>query len=300
MAILESQLSTWSHQGSITNSSNTYDIIKNCIDSINWNADIEYEIYLQGSYKNSTNIYGNSDVDIVVEFTSIFSSDTSNLDDIGKTVHNSLNDAKYSLESFKDAIITKLETSYKGLVKVGPKSIKIKGSTSRLDVDVVVCNSYKKYINNNGSKFLSAKKGILFINSDTGERVINYPKIHYDNGVAKNTSERTNSNYKSTVRIFRNIKAYLVTNGLIKSSTAPSYFVECLMYNIKDECFQESSYQSRVFRVLKQLTDDFNDDSITEYLCQNHQSKLFGPSKQQWNINDAKIFLAEIIKLWKN
>lgn len=299
MAILESQLSTWSHQGSITNSSSTYESIKNCIESINWNSDVNYEIYLQGSYKNSTNIYGNSDVDIVVEFTSIFSSDTSSLDDIGKAVHNSLEDGKYSLQSFKDEIVLQLETSYKDLVTVGAKSIKIKGNTSRLDADVVVCNSYKKYLANNGSKYLSAVKGITFLNSETGVSIVNYPKIHYNNGVDKNVTERTNSNYKSTVRIFRNIKAHLVDNGIISSSTAPSYFVECLIYNAKDSCFQESSYQSRVFRVLKQLTDDFNDNSINEYVCQNQQIKLFGTTKQQWNTNDAKLFLSAVIELWK-
>lgn len=300
MPILESQLSTWSHQGSITNSSSTYESIKNCIDSINWNADVNYEIYLQGSYKNSTNIYGNSDVDIVVEFTSIFSSDTTRLDEVGKAVHDSLDDAKYALQSFKDVIVKQLEDNYKGQVKVGAKSIKIKGNTSRLDTDVVVCNSYKSYLANNGFKYLSAVKGITFLNTETGVRIINYPKIHYDNGVEKNANVRTASNYKSTVRIFRNIKAYLVDNGLIDSSTAPSYFVECLIYNANDSCFKESSCQSRVYRVLKQLTDDLKNNSINEYVCQNQQIKLFGTTNQQWNVNDAKLFLAAILKLWKN
>lgn len=300
MALLESQLATWSHQGSITNSANTYESIKKCVDSINWNPDIKYEIYLQGSYKNSTNIYGNSDVDIVVEFTSIFSSDTSQLDSIGIQVHNSLKDAEYNLDSFKKAIVEKLQTTYSNSVQVGAKSIKIKGNSSRLDADVIVCNSYKKYRNNNGSRFLSGDGGILFYNNETFDKVINYPKIHYDNGVAKNSNERTNSNYKSTVRIFRNIKAYLVDNSLIKSDVAPSYFVECLIYNVKDEHFRASSYQSRVFNVLSQLTDDINNNLMIDYTCQNHQVKLFGTSEQQWNINNAKIFLAEIVKLWRN
>ena len=186
MAIAESQLSTWANQGSIKMSSITYESIRNCINSINWKSDITYEIYLQGSYKNSTNIYGNSDVDIVVEFTKIFSSNTSNLDEIGKAVHNALGPAKYTLEGFKNPIIEKLTKSFgEQHVEVGSKAIRIDGNGSRLDADVLVCIRYKKYLTNNGSKNLHYNKGIIFTNSYNGDSIINYPLIHYDNGVNK-------------------------------------------------------------------------------------------------------------------
>lgn len=97
MPIPENQLAIWAKQGAIQSSASTYESIRNCIQNSTLNDDVYYKIYLQGSYKNSTNIYGNSDVDIVVEFTSIFSSDTSRLDSIGKSVHNALLPAKYSL-----------------------------------------------------------------------------------------------------------------------------------------------------------------------------------------------------------
>jgi hypothetical protein len=300
MAILESQLSTWANQGSIKMSSSTYESVKNCIDSISWKSDITYEIYLQGSYKNSTNIYGNSDVDIVVEFTKIFSSNTSNLDEIGKAVHNSLGDAKYTLEDFKNTIVEKLEKNYgKESVEVGSKAIKIDGNASRLDADVVGCNTFKKYLKNDGSKNLKATKGIIFTDSDNGDKIRNYPKIHYDNGVSKNVQNRTNGNYKSTVRIFRNIKASLVNSGKINSDLAPSYFVECLIYNGKDECFKQNTYQLRVYNLLKQFVSDFKDNSVDNYVCQNEQRKLFGLGKQQWDKDDAKKFISEIIVLWE-
>lgn len=299
MAIPESQLSTWANQGSIITSSNTYESIKNCIDGINWNADISYDIYLQGSYKNSTNIYGNSDVDIVVEFQSSFFSDTSNLDDIGKEIHNALVPGKYTLESFKKAIIKRLEENYgEDSVKVGSKAIKINGTTSRLDADVVVSNTYKKYLKNNGSKNLTAMEGIIFPDNDNGKRVINYPKVHYENGVNKNQNFRTSSNYKSTVRIFRNIKTNLVTSGIINSNLAPSYFVECLTYNGRDTCFIQNNYQTRAYQLLKQFTDDFADNSVDNYVCQNEQRYLFGNGDQQWNKENAKEFLKQVIVLW--
>jgi predicted nucleotidyltransferase len=301
MALQENQLSTWSNQGSIIMSSKTYESIKSCIGSINWNSDVYYEIYLQGSYKNSTNIYGESDVDIIVEFTSIFSSNTSNLDEIGKAKYNALEAAKYTLESFKEAIVNKLKTNYdEADVEVGPKAIKIKGNNSRLNADVIVCNTYKYYLKNNGSTDLPAIKGIIFTNTDNGEKIINYPKSHYENGVNKNINERTTGNYKSTVRIFRNIKATLVNKGKLNSEAVPSYFVECLIYNAKDENFRHPSYQQRVLNILKQFVSDFKDNTVDAYVCQNEQRKLFGTTKQQWNKECAINFLKEIINLWES
>jgi len=300
MAILESQLSTWANQGSIKMSSSTYESVKNCIDSISWKSDVTYKIYLQGSYKNSTNIYGNSDVDIVVELTKIFSSNTSNLDEVGKAVHNALGPAKYTLEGFKKSIVEKLKKNYgKENIDLGSKAIKIDGNTSRLDADVVVCNTYKKYLKNNSSKILNATKGIIFNDSDNGDNIINYPKVHYGNGVNKNEQNRTNGNYKSTARIFRNIKATLVNSGTIGSDSAPSYFVECLIYNGKDEFFRQNTYQLRVSNLLKQFVNDFTDNSVDNYVCQNEQRKLFGAGKQQWNKDDAEKLLVQIIKLWE-
>jgi hypothetical protein len=64
MAIPESQLTTWSSQGSITQSANTYATIKLALESGDTTyAGKSYEIFLQGSYGNDTNVYADSDVD---------------------------------------------------------------------------------------------------------------------------------------------------------------------------------------------------------------------------------------------
>ncbi|MBX2888156.1 MAG: hypothetical protein KF829_05845 [Ferruginibacter sp.] len=67
MAISEAQLGTWSHQGSITNSANTGNSVKNAIASYKgFPEEVKFKVYLQGSYKNDTNVYEESDVDVVV------------------------------------------------------------------------------------------------------------------------------------------------------------------------------------------------------------------------------------------
>ena len=62
MGIPESQLERWSHQGSITQSSETYNTIRNVLDdAASPYAGKDYTIFLQGSYGNDTNIYAESD-----------------------------------------------------------------------------------------------------------------------------------------------------------------------------------------------------------------------------------------------
>jgi Nucleotidyltransferase domain len=74
MAIREAQLKTRSGQGSITQSKDTYATIKKALEASNTlYADKKYEIFLQGSYGNDTNVYADSDVDIVIKLNSCFS-----------------------------------------------------------------------------------------------------------------------------------------------------------------------------------------------------------------------------------
>lgn len=70
MTIPESQLGAWSHQGAITASSLTYTSIINCLEQYDFPENTKYAHYLQGSYRNSTNIFGDSDASIVIELES--------------------------------------------------------------------------------------------------------------------------------------------------------------------------------------------------------------------------------------
>ena len=72
MGIPEAQLKTWSHQGPITQSSTTYNGIKRVLESTAVPySNKNYEVFLQGSYQNATNIYAESDVDIVIRLNGL-------------------------------------------------------------------------------------------------------------------------------------------------------------------------------------------------------------------------------------
>src|SRR5690606_24503050 len=57
----------------ITNSAYTGNSVKNAINSYQcFPEGVKFDVYLQGSFKNDTNVRGESDVDVVVELTSVF------------------------------------------------------------------------------------------------------------------------------------------------------------------------------------------------------------------------------------
>src|SRR5208283_4293518 len=80
MAIPESQLETWSHQGSVTQSADTYATIKRALESASAKyCDRKFEFFLQGSYGNDSNIFAESDVDVVIRYDGAFYHDLSSL-----------------------------------------------------------------------------------------------------------------------------------------------------------------------------------------------------------------------------
>ncbi|MCI4441865.1 MAG: nucleotidyltransferase [Lentimicrobium sp.] len=288
MAIPESQLKTWSHQGAITTAKATADSIKNALNTYyNWPEGIKFETYLQGSYKNDTNIRGDMDVDVVVQLNTTF---CSNLNEEQKTILG-ITPAGYKWKDFRDDVFQALKDYYDSTdITEGNKSIKVKGSNNRLPADVVVCIQYRKYYKLEPNAYI---EGMCFWSKNDNRQIINYPKIHYDNGVSKH--QNSNNWYKPTVRTFKNIRNYLHDNYYISKDLVPSYFLECMLYNVPTSKFGVS-YQETFCNVVNWLAKANLDD----FICQNEQLKLFGPTPEQWNINQAKDFIKKIISLWNN
>ena len=135
-------------------------------------------------------------------------------------------------------------------------------------------------------------EGIKF-KSDDGRWIINYPKYHDENGT--NKSRMTNGNYNSTVRIFKNIKLDLVDKNVIDEDKIPSYFIQCLLYNVPN-CKFESNYQNTVANVFSYL----NYQDISGFKCQNRLTNLFGNSPDQWLLTNAKQFINAATDFWRD
>jgi ABC-type Zn uptake system ZnuABC Zn-binding protein ZnuA len=83
-----------------------------------------YEVFLQGSYGNHTNIYAESDVDVVIRLTEIIRSDLSLLPpDQQAAYHQACGTATYTLNAFKEGVHTRLKTAFgRNSVTTGDKA----------------------------------------------------------------------------------------------------------------------------------------------------------------------------------
>lgn len=298
MPIPESQLETWSHQGAVTTAKVTHESVRHALSaSTSPVRDKNFEVYLQGSYKNSTNIRGDSDVDIVVQLNSTFQGNIGRLTEEEKRLYEvAYDDATYLWRDFRADVLQALRTYYgAGVVSGGNKALKVARGSNRLPADVVVCLQHRKYQRFRSQSDQRYIEGISFYTIKENRRIINFPKSHYDNGVQKNKDDRTNGWYKTTVRIFKNARTYLVNHDVILEDLAPSYFLECLIYKVPDEKFG-GSYQDTFWDVLDWLSEA----DLESFLCQNEQLPLFDGTDEQWSVGNAQLLIEELIHLWDN
>ncbi len=283
MAIPETKLTTWSNPGATTTARRTHESIRAALDDYNWPDNIDFEIYLQGSYKNDTNIRGDSDVDVVVQLRSSVFHDLT--DEQCRRLGFGV--TSYNWMEFKRDVVDALNDYYGAEnVQLGNKAIKV--NTSYLPADVVVCQEYRKYRSLNVNDFT---EGMMFYVSNEIRRIENYPKIHYNNGVTKNS--RTNGWYKPTVRLFKNARTYMINQGLIPDNLVPSYFLECLLYNVLSSSFG-TNYETTFCNIVNWLSAA----NLNNFVCQNEQQNLFGDLPAQWVVAHANRFVGALINLW--
>lgn len=282
MAIPESQLETWSHQGAVATAKATADSVKNALNACDsWPDGIDFEVYLQGSYKNDTNIRGDSDVDVVTQLNTSF---YSNLSEDQKRILG-ITPVSYGWSNFRADVLEALRDYYgQDQIIEGNKSLKVKAGNSRLPVDVVVCSQYRRYKSVSNYDYI---EGMCFWSRNDSRQIINYPKIYYDNGVSKH--QNSDQWYKPIVRLFKNSRSY------ISGDSTPSYFLECMLYNVLDSNFG-TNYQDTFCSIVNWL----NKADLDSFICQNGQLKLFGMTPEQWDTTQAQEFINNLISLWNN
>jgi hypothetical protein len=296
MAIPGTQLDAWSHQGSVTQSKATYGTIRGTLEE----RGKEYygenvEVFLQGSYGNDTNVYAESDVDIVILYNNAFFHNADELDDVQRNAFkSSYSDSAYGYHAFREHVRIALQAGFGNNVKPGKKAIKIAGSGSRRNADVVPAFVYKKFFAFKSPFDQNAAEGIAFYTSDN-KLIVNYPKQHSENCTRKH--QNTGMQFKPLVRIFKNIRNKLVEEKLIKPGDAPSYFVEGLLYNVPDFYFY-GGYENIVSNILMwlQTTPD-----RSKFVCANERYYLLRDDEAVcWPVRNGEQFINATIALWSN
>lgn len=297
MAIPRAQLETWANPGALTTSAAAYASIRNALlKSTSPVANLGLDIYLQGSYANSTNIYGDSDIDVVVLYPSTFYEDISRLTATEQQIHASaFSVATYTWQNLRDDVVRALRAHYgSSAVTPGKKSIKVATSTGRRPSDVVPAMEFRKYATFPNPKEFRAHWGIRFFDS-LYNPISNYPKYHKERGEDKNSATRTGGRYKPTVRIFKNFRNYLVDNGLLAEGIASSYFIECALYNVPDHLFI-GDYTVTIPAIITYLLNA----PFSSLRCQNGVTDLIGTEATQWSQQNFTTFIGAAQNGWTN
>lgn len=296
MGIPENQLDTWAKQGSVVQSQQTYATVRGCLDADDAPyKDKSYSIFLQGSYGNDTNIYADSDVDVVIATSSIYYYDDSELPEAQKAAFHAATGSGggYSYNQFKADVLAQLKKKFGASVKPGKKAIFVEGSGARRDADVLAAVQHRRYTKYNSVYDNHYYEGICFWTSD-GTKIINYPKYHSANCTTKH--QATNSWFKPCVRILKNMRNSMIDNGYLAEGVAPSYFVEGMLYNVPNNLFGGTYHQT--------IADALNwikDTDRSKLVCANERYMLLHPtSPVTWRAEQLQTYLNAAIKFWND
>jgi hypothetical protein len=266
-----------------------------------------WEIIPQGSYHNRTNVRQDSDVDLCVCLTDVFFWDQPpGAPRAQIETGMGFTDLNFTFVDYKNHIAKCIGDEFGAAsTETGNKAIQLhKDDDTRISVDVVPAYLYRQY--GTATTILGGwpvkHAGIGLVTND-GERKINFPIQHYENGCTKN--DRTKRRYKRVVRILKRLRNHIDNNGTtpqdIKraSGGTPSFLIESLVYNCPDNLFGATSIYDDVVAVLKFLDDSFKTSSVATILLGlnahgfkevNGIKDLFGTG-QAWSFQDAHAFV---------
>lgn len=297
MTIPLARLETWSHQGAVPTSKATYATIKAALEDANAPyTDRNFKVFLQGSYGNDTNIWAESDVDVVIRYDGAFFHDIKERPADEQSAFNAAypNNGTYTYGDFKEHVRQTLRAKFENSVKPGTKAIRIEGNNNRRNADVIVAFEFKRYYNFNGIYNESHATGMCFFLAD-GTRVANYPDQHSANLTTKH--QATGDKFKPMIRIFKNARSKMVEKKLIADGSAPSYYIEGLLYNVPDNQFV-GDYQDIFLNILNWL---YETKDRTKFVTANRQYYLLRDGYHTcWSIADGNNFIDGVIKLWND
>jgi predicted nucleotidyltransferase len=303
------RLSTWTNNGATENPKRAHKWIRNVLQTGRSPLSDEldkHKITLQGSYKNSTTTYGSSDVDVLVRREGAWFKDLSALSDAERELYEQEHSpADYGWEELREDTLTALDT--RGIPYTeGRKAIEIDPDDSphSYGIDLVVCSDFKRFTRYDGPDEDQQEyiQGIAFRTNDIhGRLIINFPDKHYDNGANKNS--QTGENYNETVRVFKNARDEAVDRGYIGEDTAPSYFVECLLYNVPDQYYNggvRERYRGIVDWLLdnKRSLGDFQSQNEVLPLVKDPRRDAWFDERDLWDESDARNFIEGLDTLW--
>lgn len=285
MTALEDKLAGWTGPSSTTEQDKqdrTERMIKEAIKGHTPFDSCSLRVYAKGSYANNTNVRADSDVDIAVQCSDVMYWQEANPGD--KPQGSSPYTGPWTPEKLRAELKVALTAKFPGQVdSSGSTAFRINSSTARVDADVVPCFDYRYYMS--GGRYRDGAK----VFKASGDSLVNYPEQQLANGVKKNN--RTNRYYKQAVRVIKRLENAMVADGAHRE--VPSFFVECLVYNVPDSILTRSTWTDTVKGIIGHVFHELDGPEPSaeaeRWLEVNGCKFLFAPG-QKWTREDARAF----------
>ncbi|MDT0468345.1 nucleotidyltransferase family protein [Streptomyces gibsoniae] len=248
-------------------------------------AGLDVSVGAKGSYANNTNVRYDSDVDIKVQLN----------DPYVHAYGPALNFWAWRLRNdycgpwtpghLRDELALALKAAFGDIDASRNVAFYVpEVAGSRPSIDVVPCFAFRQYRNADCTQW---DEGSIVYTRDGG-KIVNWPAQQLDNGRDKN--RRTNRRYKFAVRALKAVENDLTRLGHLDA--LPSYFMECLIYNVPDQVLVSDSLDAAFRSSLVHLRKDVhafwgNWRAMWE---PNEMKKVFQDG-QKWKIQDARDLL---------
>jgi len=194
-------------------------------------------IFAQGSYRNNTNVRKDSDVDIGILCTDTFF--YTPLPEGWTQERLGFSGATYYYDQYKNEIEEVLVNYFgRSAVKRGNKAFDIHETSYHVEADVAAFFEHRRY-QADGSYI----EGVELRTDKKNRRVINWPEQHYENGVSKNKS--TGTRFKSIVRVLKALSNEMTEQG-VGAADVLGFLIECLVWNVPNSDFQNSTHRADV------------------------------------------------------
>lgn len=219
----------------------------------------------QGSYSRHTASYllngeGKSDIDILFHIENHYSStETIKKEDyvlsykskISENIFDKMpNPYEYKGGNISNEYYVKLKNKIFNQLKINFPNFLIKNKNKCIEINCGninfdICLSLNFYINNN--KNLAAYQ---IITNDENENLLSFPKLNKEYIKSKNSKY---NHFYEYIRVFKNINKLLIDNKF------SSFLLECLLYRIDNNNFNDSPTKIKILYLLDSLKDFFDE-----------------------------------------
>ena len=248
------------------------------------------EVYATGSYRNNTNVRGESDIDVAA-----VCHDTFYYDGLppGTASSIGITPATYSFSEFRRDVHDALHARFGTGMTPSDKAFNIHENTYRLEADVTPFFEFRRYRLNEQNSYVFNEGVKSFAAS--GAEFINWHRDHYAQGVKRNND--TGRRFKRITRILKNVKFDMIENGTPAAATLakamPSFLIECLVFNAHDVCFHPNAdgYVQDVRTVVADLWERTKPEGNWNDMVEVNYRKWLFRGAQPWNRDTVNAFL---------